>query len=146
MQYGATVYHTQHGVLSRRAVLDRILSGLESDLASYLEGYASSRALELSRIASRLVDAAREQVSRTSALLQRPGTEEACLPKLLELQDKQRGIIRDVRAEFARQLLELQDKQRGIIRDVRAEFARQREAVVQLAEEFFRGLADKHDI
>ena len=59
-------------------------------LQGYLEGYGSSRALELSRIASRLVDAALEQVARMGALLERPGTEvrslqEVCLPKLLEV-------------------------------------------------------------
>jgi len=95
-------------------------------LQGYLEGYGSSRALELSRIASRLVDAALEQVARMGALLERPGTEvrslqEVCLPKLLELQDRQRGVIRDVRGEFAAR----------------------RDAIVQLAEEYFRGLADK---
>uniref|UniRef100_A0A7S0HRX6 Uncharacterized protein n=1 Tax=Hanusia phi TaxID=3032 RepID=A0A7S0HRX6_9CRYP len=117
------------GVNNRRAVLDRTISqmkALEGGLASFLERQAHTRSQDMIRLASRFVKFLYDQVERTGALLERQPTEvrslqESCLPRLLELQDQHERTLRQVRLDYSRQ----------------------RDEVRQLAEDHFRGLADK---
>mmetsp|Transcript_53094 Transcript_53094/g.125422 ORF Transcript_53094/g.125422 Transcript_53094/m.125422 type:complete len:761 (+) Transcript_53094:397-2679(+) len=121
----ATCIHPLPAVMSRRAIPATFLSHLEGALAAYLRGHASSRALELSRQGSRIVQALARQVGIMAALLDCPGRH-----------------VRSLRVEWAPKLLQLEDKHRRTLTAVKLQYDRHKHALQALVEEHFRRLAD----
>ena len=118
--------HHLPGVTTGRSVSDKLLLQLESSLADYLEVHAASRALELSRQVSRLVDSLEQKVQNISSLLERPERE-----------------VRSLRTTWTPKLLKLQDAHERTLRDVRLEYARQKDSIQRMADEYFRRLSDE---
>uniref|UniRef100_A0A6U2FPX1 Dynamin-type G domain-containing protein n=1 Tax=Hemiselmis andersenii TaxID=464988 RepID=A0A6U2FPX1_HEMAN len=118
--------HVLPGVMTGHKVSDKLLIQLESSLADYLEAHAASRALELSRQVSRLVDSLQSKVENMQSLLERPDHE-----------------VRSLRTTWTPKLLKLQDANTKTLRDVRLEYARQKEGIHRMADEYFRRLADE---
>mmetsp|Transcript_8186 Transcript_8186/g.19970 ORF Transcript_8186/g.19970 Transcript_8186/m.19970 type:complete len:741 (+) Transcript_8186:150-2372(+) len=118
--------HHLPGVITGQRVSDKLLLQLESSLADYLEAHAATRALELSRQVSRLVDSLQQKVLNMRSLLERPENE-----------------VRSLRSSWTPKLLKLQDDNTKTLRDVRLEYARHKDAIQRMADEYFRRLADE---
>lgn len=118
--------HQLPGITTGQKVSDKLLALLECSLADYLEVHAASRALELSRQVSRLVDSLQQKVENMASLLERPEDE-----------------VRSLRTTWTPKLLKLQDSHERTLRDVRLEYAKQKDFIQRMADEYFRRLADE---